>query len=136
LYLIRKFEDKDGVVIYTKNEEKSLVLNPNYAYILNELLTNTISNAFKDYITATASTIALKLSRKHAIKICTTKADYWTVGYNKDNLMLVWIGYDNNREFTKGIIILQKNLWADMKEIQYNFTDNWYQAPKDVVVLF
>ena len=66
LYLIRKIEDKDGVVIYSKNEQKSLVLNPNYVYILNELLSNTTSSAFKDYTTATASTIASKLSKKYA----------------------------------------------------------------------
>ena len=134
LYLIRKIEDKDGVVIYTKNEQKSLVLNPNYVYILNELLSNTTSSAFKDYTTATASTIASKLSRKYAIKTGTTKTDYWTVGYNKDDLMLVWIGYDNNREFTKGYSYVTKNIWADtMEEIQHNTTDNWYQTPKDVV---
>ena len=134
LYLIRKIEDKDGVVIYTKNEQKSLVLNPNYVYILNELLSNTTSSAFKDYTTATASTIASKLSRKYAIKTGTTKTDYWTVGYNKDDLMLVWIGYDNNREFTKGYSYVAKNIWADtMEEIQYNASDNWYQTPKDVV---
>ena len=134
LYLIRKIEDKDGVVIYTKNEQKSLVLNPNYVYILNELLSNTTSSAFKDYTTATASTIASKLSRKYAIKTGTTKTDYWTVGYNKDDLMLVWIGYDNNREFTKGYSYVAKNIWADtMEEIQYNISDNWYQTPKDVV---
>ena len=134
LYIIRKIEDKDGVIIYTKNEQKSLVLNPNYVYILNELLSNTSSSAFKDYTTATASTIASKLSRKYAIKTGTTKTDYWTVGYNKDDLMLVWIGYDNNREFTKGYSYVAKNIWADtMEEIQSGYENNWYQTPKDVV---
>lgn len=134
LYLIRKIEDKNGVVIYTKDEQKSLVLNPNYVYILNELLSNTTSNAFKDYTTATASTIASKLSRKYAIKTGTTKTDYWTVGYNKDDLMLVWIGYDNNKEFTKGYSYIAKNIWADtMEEIQNGYENNWYSTPKDVV---
>lgn len=134
LYLIRKIEDKDGVVIYTKDEQKSLVLNPNYVYILNELLSNTTSSAFKDYTTATATPIASKLSRKYAIKTGTTKTDYWTVGYNKDDLMLVWIGYDNNREFTKGYSYVVKNIWADtMESIQKGYDNNWYETPKDVV---
>ena len=134
LYLIRKIEDPDGNVIYTKENKKSLVLNPNYVYILNELLSNTTSSAFKDYTSATASTIASKLSRKYAIKTGTTATDYWTVGYNKDDLMLVWLGYDNNREFTKGFSTVNKNIWADtMEEIQSGLEDNWYETPNDVV---
>ena len=134
LYLIRKIEDKDGNVIYTKDNKKSLILNPNYVYILNELLSNTTSSAFKDYTTATASTIASKLSRKYAIKTGTTATDYWTVGYNKDDLMLIWIGYDNNREFTKGYGYMSKNIWADtMEEIQKEYEDNWYKTPENVV---
>ncbi len=134
LYLIRKIEDADGNVIYNKDDKKSLVLNPNYVYILNELLSNTTSSAFKDYTTATAATIASKLSRKYAIKTGTTATDYWTVGYNKDDLMLVWLGYDDNREFTKSYSAIGKNIWADtMEEIQTGLEDNWYETPKDVV---
>lgn len=134
LYLIRKIEDKDGNIIYTKDNKKSLVLNPNYVYILNEMLANTSSSAFKDYTTATASTIASKLSRKYAIKTGTTATDYWTVGYNKDDLMLIWLGYDNNKEFTSNYGYMSKNIWADtMEEIQKEKTDNWYQTPENVV---
>lgn len=134
LYLIRKIEDKDGNVIYTKDNKKSLVLNPNYVYILNELLSNTSSSAFKDYTSATASTIASKLSRKYAIKTGTTASDYWTVGYNKDDLMLIWLGYDNNREFTNNYGYMSKNIWADtMEDIQKNSPNNWYDTPENVV---
>lgn len=134
LYLIRKIEDKDGNVIYTKENKKSLVLNPNYVYILNELLSNTTSSAFKDYTNATASSIASKLSRKYAIKTGTTATDYWTVGYNQDDLMLVWLGYDDNREFTKNYSYMAKNIWADtMEDIQNELSDNWYKTPENVV---
>ncbi len=135
LYLIRKIEDKNGNVIYTKENKKSLVLNPNYVYILNELLSNTTSSSFKDYTTATARVIASKLSRKYAIKTGTTATDYWTVGYNKDDLMLVWIGYDNNMEFTNNYSSVTKNIWADtMEDIQKDLDkDNWYETPNDVV---
>ena len=101
LYFIRKIEDNNGKIIYTKDEKKSLVLNPNYVYILNELLSNTTNSVFKDYTTATASTIASKLSRKYAIKTGTTATDHWVVGYNTDDLMLAWIGYDDNKELEK-----------------------------------
>ncbi len=134
LYLIRKIEDPNGNVIYAKQNQKSLVLNPNYVYILNELLTATSNSNFRDYTTATASVIASKLSRKYAIKTGSTETDYWTVGYNKDDLMLVWIGYDDNREFANGYSIISKNIWADtMEEIQTGLSNNWYETPQNVV---
>ncbi len=134
LYLIRKIEDENGIVLYKKNNSKSLVLNPNYVFILNQLLSNTSSSAFKDYTSATAASIASKLSRKYAIKTGTTSTDYWTVGYNKDDLMLVWVGYDNNRIFTQNYGYLAKNIWADtMEEIQKDKIDNWYDMPSGVV---
>jgi len=134
LYLIRKIEDSDGHVIYNKDEKVSLVLNPNYVYILNELLSNTTSSAFNDYTRATASTIASKLSRKYAIKTGTTETDYWTVGYNKDDLMIIWLGYDDNRKFTESFGHITKNIWADtMEEIQKDLEPNWYQTPQNVV---
>lgn len=134
LYLIRKIEDRDGNVIYTKENKKKLVLNPNYVYILNELLANTTSSAFKDYTTATASTIASKLSRKYAIKTGTTATDYWTVGYNKEDLMIVWLGYDDNREFKNSYGYMSKNIWADtMEEIEEGVEDTWFETPENVV---
>ncbi len=134
LYFIRKIEDSNNNVIYIKDEQKKLVLNPNYVYILNELLSNTSNSIFKDYTVATASTIASKLSRKYAIKTGTTATDHWAVGYNKDDLMLVWIGYDDNRELEKNYSYITKNIWADtMETIQKDYTDNWYDTPKDVV---
>lgn len=134
IYLIRKIEDKNGNTIYENKDKKSLVLNPNYVYILNELLSNTTSSSFHDYTTPTALPIASKLSRKYAIKTGTTNTDYWTIGYNKDELMLVWIGYDDNREFTKSFSYIAKNIWADtMEEIEKDEKSTWYEKPDNVV---
>ena len=134
LYFIRKIVDLDGKTIYEHKDSKKLVLNPNYVYILNELLANTSSSSFKDYTSATALSIASKLSRKYAIKTGTTESDYWTVGYNQDELMLVWIGYDDNKEFTTGYGSVSKNIWADtMEDILKDKKSEWYKTPQNVV---
>ena len=134
LYFIDKIIDIDGKIIYKHKDEKKLVLNPNYVYILNELLTNTTNSNFNDYTSATALSIAAKLSRKYAIKTGTTEFDYWTVGYNKEDLMLIWLGYDDNKEFTTGYGYVGKNIWADtMEEIQKEKNNTWYETPENVV---
>ena len=134
LYFIQKIVDIDGKIIYEHKENKKLVLNPNYVYILNELLTNTTNSNFKDYTSATALSIASKLSRKYAIKTGTTEFDYWTIGYNKEDLMLIWLGYDDNKEFTTGYGYVGKNIWAEtMENIQSGLENTWYETPQNVV---
>jgi membrane carboxypeptidase/penicillin-binding protein len=56
------------------------------------------------------------------------------VGYNKDNLMLIWIVYNNNSEFTNSYGYIGKNIWADtMEEIEKECNDNWYKKSDNVV---
>lgn len=134
IFFIKKIEDSNGLVIYEHKEKDKLVLNPNYVFILNELLANTTNSHIKDYTSATALSIASKLSRKYAIKTGTTIGDYWTVGYNPDELMMVWIGYDDNREFTQNYGHLSKNIWADTMESILKAKENrWYETPENVV---
>ena len=48
--------------------------------------------------------------------------------------MLVWVGYDNNREFQNNYSYIAKNIWANtMEEIQKDASDNWYKKPNDVI---
>lgn len=134
LSLIRRVEDCEGNVIYEKKDKSEAVLNMNYAYILNEMLTGTLNNAFLDYATPTGITIAGKLSRKYALKTGTTDTDFWTVGYNPDILMLSWIGYDDNSKFTRSYQTENKNIWADtVEEILKGKEASWYEVPNNVV---
>lgn len=133
-YLINKVEDLYGNILYEHKDNKKMVLNYNYLYILNELLTNTSNSSFLSYTTPTALSIANKMSRKYALKTGTTKTDYWTVGYNQDCLMLVWLGYDDAREVNSDSSKWSKNIWVNTVEEYLNgLEDNWYKKPDNVV---
>ncbi len=134
LYFINKIEDKEGKIIYEHQKENNLVLNPNYVYILNEMLTSTTNSAFVDYNTPTGLNIASKLKQKYAFKTGTTDSDYWAIGYNKDILMLMWSGYDDNSNIELKLGNEVKNTWANVVSyIQENDQDSWYQMPTNVV---
>ncbi len=134
LYFINKIEDKDGKIIYDHQQENNLVLNPNYVYILNEMLTSTTNSAFVDYNTPTGLNIASKLKHKYAFKTGTTDSDYWAVGYNKNILMLMWSGYDDNSNIELKLGNEVKNTWANVVSyIQENDNNSWYQMPTNVV---
>ncbi len=132
--LIRRVEDSEGNVIYQNKEKSDLVLNVNYTYILNELLTGTTNIQFKDYANPTALVIASQLSRKYAIKTGTTTSDYWIAGYNPDILMVTWVGYDDNHDVETKYSSLSKKIWADTVEaIVKEKEPKWYDTPDKVV---
>lgn len=138
LHLIRKVTDQNGKVLYEYRDNNNLVLNPNYVYILNELLTSTTNPVFVDYNSPTALSLSDKLTHKYALKTGTTDTDYWTVGYNNNLIMLMWTGYDDNRSLSLSVGNNAKNTWANtMEKIMNNNTyeDHWYQKPTNVVGL-
>ena len=133
LFFISKVEDLNGNLLYERKETNKLVLNPNYTYILNEMLTGTTNNKYKDYNTPTALNIASKLNQKYAIKTGTSENDYWIVGYNKDILFMMWMGYDEGKKITPSVRKDAKNVWAEtVSQVTNGSNDSWYETPKNV----
>lgn len=136
LYFIERIEDLDGNVLYEHERDEQLVINPNYTYILNEMMRSTTNGAFIDYTTPTALSIASKLTHKYAIKTGSTNTDYWIVGYNPKRLMLLWMGYDDNQTLNGSVRNNAKNIWADTMEGSLGgIEDVWYDTPKNVVAI-
>ena len=134
LYFINKVEDMYGNVLYEKKEYSEQVLNKSLVYVLNEMLTNTYSSAFIDYNYPTCINIAGKLSNKYAIKTGTTDTDHLIFGYNKDLLVGIWLGYDDNRKSLVSTSTDLKNMWVDITEGYFkNHETSWYDTPSNVV---
>lgn len=133
-FFIRKVEDLEGNVLYEHKNKKKLVLNSNYTYILNEMLTNTSNANFQDYTVPTALSISSKMSRKYALKTGTTNTDYWTVGYNKDALLMIWLGYDDAKDITSDASRWAKNIWVETIEDYLRDKDtDWYETPPNII---
>ena len=60
----------------------------NYLYMIDTGLTLSNYN-FIDYNYPTCYDLASKLTKKYSVKTGTTDTDYWTVGYNKNILMVL-----------------------------------------------
>ena len=134
LSFIRKVEDFDGNILYEKKYENNQVLNGNYTYILNELLTSTYNPSFKDYNNPTIISLASRISRKYAMKSGSTSTDCWMIGYNPDILTMVWNGYDDNREVQVSDGAKAKEIWVNAVEgYEKDKEINWYETPSNVV---
>ena len=76
--------------------------------------------------------VASKISSKYAIKTGSSGTDSWMVGYDKNVLMLVWNGYDDNRELEVKDGNISKNIWVDTVE-NLSIEKEWYDMPDNVV---
>ncbi len=133
-YLIQKVEDINGNILYEHKESPENVLNKSTTFVLNDMLNNCYSSEFIDYTYPTCISISPKLTKKYAIKTGSTNTDHLIFGYNKDILVGVWTGYDDNKKTTNSDGLINKNVWADIVEnyLKDKETD-WYTAPKNVV---
>lgn len=133
-YLIKKVVDEKGNTLYRHKFKQQTVLNKSLVYILNEMLTNSYSREFISYNYPTCMEIAAKLTKKYAIKTGTTDTDSLIFGYNKDLLVGMWTGYDNNQELSVANGAKNKKAWANiMEESLKNKLENWYLKPANVV---
>ena len=138
-HLINKVEDGNGKLLYKKNKEKELVLNPSLVFILNNILTATYDPLYIDYNYPTAISLNGKLNHTYALKSGTTNGDNWNIGYNKKVLCAVWVGYDNNEELTKNDYKYAQKIWyntVENYEKDMNNEDVWYEKPNNVVGMF
>ena len=133
-HFIERVEDSDGNILYEYDNYNEMILNPNLTYILSEMLTYTYDSSFIDYNYPTLISLLPKISNKYAIKTGTTDTDVWIVGYNKNAVLSIWNGYDDNKYLDKGDNGYHKNIWVDTMEEYLKDKDNsWYNLPENVV---
>ena len=133
-HFIKKVEDYSGNILYEYKEEKEQVLNSSIVYILNEILTSTYNYNFIDYNYPTCFDLSSKLSNKYSIKTGTTDTDHLIFGYNKDLVVGIWSGYDDNRKSQTSDGKQIKYMWADIVENYLKDKDtDWYTLPNNVV---
>ena len=133
-YFIEKVTDISGNVLYEHKDIDEVVLNKSLTYIISELLANTTNTKFISYTYPTSYGISYKLTRKYAIKTGTTDFDHLCFGYNKDIVVGIWSGYDDNRKITSTDTANNKSMWADIIESYLgDAPDSWFDMPSNVV---
>ena len=55
-----------------------------------------------------------------------------TIGYNKDYLVMVWNGNDNNSNVKSSESKISKKIWANTITKLDNYDDSWYDIPKGI----
>ena len=131
-HLIEKVTDNTGKILYEYKYSEDYVLNKKYVYILNNLLTSTYNYSLINYTSPTLVSIGNELKGKYAAKSGSTSTDYWTVGYNKDYLMLVWAGNDDNTDVKSKDSKITKKIWSKTITSIKDNKNEWYDIPKGI----
>lgn len=136
-HLIEKVVDAKGNVLYEADDSKELVLNSSIVFILNNLLTATYDPDYIDYNYPTAITLASKLTHKYGLKSGTTNSDNWNIGFNRDIVTAVWIGYDDNKALSTSEYKYAQNIWFKTTEAyEAGKPEAWYDIPSNISAMF
>ncbi len=133
-FFIKKITDLSGNVIYEHADTGEVVLNKSLTFILNDLLKGTYDYNMVDYTYPTNISIASLLTHDYGMKSGSTDTDNWIIGFNKDIVTSIWIGYDDNKSMTASDYKYSKKIWANAVESYLKDKEvSWYEIPSNVV---
>jgi membrane carboxypeptidase/penicillin-binding protein len=91
-HYVREITDGDGTTVFTARPDVTEAVSPQVAYLMNQVLTGVVRQG-------TGKTAGRVLERTLAGKTGTTdnNTDAWFVGYSRDLVVGVWVGYDEPR---------------------------------------
>ena len=136
-FFISKVTDMNDNILYEHKDNGEIMLNYDNVYILNNLLSLTYDYDMIDYAYPTNISINALLSNKYAIKSGSTNTDNWVIGFNKNVVTSVWVGYDDNSDLSGNDYKYVKKIWANSMEKYLKDKDNtWYEKPNNVVGVF
>lgn len=133
--IITKITTFDGEVLYEAKTQEERIANSSDVYLLNETMTSVFDTNIIYNTRPTGSVISSLLTHKIAGKSGSTDTDYWMVGYNKDIVIGVWTGYDDNSIITKANESrYAKYVFASVIESYLKDKNtSWYETPQDVL---
>jgi penicillin-binding protein 2D len=137
-HTIERIVDRSGNTVYERdNSNSKLILDPQKAYILTQLMTGMFDADLNGYMSVTGISIADKLSRTYAGKTGSTDSDNWMIGFSPSLVAGVWTGFDDNRTITsvpeRGYA---KEIWADfMEHAHQDLPRKHFEAPDGLVAV-
>ncbi len=130
LSTIRKITDSQGKVLAQNHPRSTIVLHPQTAYIITDMLKSVI---------ASGTGISLRrwgFTQVMAGKTGTTNdfKDAWFIGYTPDLITLVWVGYDDDTSLSMNAAQAALPIWAAfMKKAIKNLPNRDFAVPSGIV---
>lgn len=115
--------DALGVRLYEASSSGTRVLKYDECIMMNYLLQAPLDTALTTYSTPTMRNYQVNTS--FAVKTGTTESSSWTVGFNPDYTVLVYVGQDDGEALSDGTV--SKKIWRDIvNELTLGAEDSFY----------
>ena len=125
-HFIKKVSLFNDTILYSDKRNYSTVLKYDETLMINHLLKSSFDKGLITYSTPTMA--SYQVNSAFACKTGTTSSSSWTVGFNKDYTVLVYVGSDDNQNLKDGKV--SKKIFRDIvTSLTLNKEENFYSFP-------
>ena len=130
--VVRRVEDRDGIVLYAADEKGTRAISDVTAYLMASMMADVINTG----TAARARSLGFTLPAAGKTGTTNDYNDAWFVGFTPTLVAGVWVGFDQPRTILPGGFASEVAvpLWASfMKAATRDQKPQWLQAPAGVV---
>lgn len=131
-YCIERIEDQNGKVLYQHQIKSKQILDEDICLVLNQLLTSSFDEKLDDVLSPTM--LNYKTDTTYAAKTGTSDWDSWTVAYNPQAVIAIWVGFDENEPLDNTYKYHSRNIFKEIAtHINQEQKAEWYKPSKNIV---
>lgn len=136
--MIKRVENHKGEVIYEKKADPEVILQPDLAFVMTQMMTGMFDKKLNGYASVTGSAIINRMTRTYAGKSGSTNSDSWMIGFSPQLVSAVWTGYDDGQPIELASDKrYAKNIWVQfMEKALDGTTAKSFKAPKGTVGVY
>lgn len=136
--MIKRVENHKGEVIYEKKSDPEVILQPDLAFVMTQMMTGMFDKKLNGYASVTGSAIINRMTRTYAGKSGSTNSDSWMIGFSPQLVSAVWTGYDDGQPIELASDKrYAKNIWVQfMEKALDGTTAKSFKAPKGTVGVY
>ena len=133
---IKKIEDKNGNIIYNNSLEKRKVFSEDTAYLISDVLKDTIKNGTAKKLGSLNVTLSAKTGTV-GVKNNSENTDAWCASYNKNYTVCSWVGNTTGnskknlkKEINGGTVTanISKDIWQYLSK----YENKWLEKPTTI----
>lgn len=130
---VKEIRTKNGKIIYKHNNFGKQVMKESTAFLINDILKDTVKNGTAKKLNLPNTTIASKTGTVGKSSVNKENTDVWNISYTKENTLSVWFGSTNKNLLPK--YLTGGNTPTSLAQEFYKKTklkNNEFEIPKSI----
>lgn len=129
-YCIERIENKAGDILYQHQQKSRKVLDADLCLVLNQMLTASFDESLCDVSNPTMLNYRSDIT--YAAKTGTSDWDSWTVAFNPNLTIAIWVGFDDNEPLETEYKFYGRDIFSKINQ-NWSQKNTWYEPTKNIV---